>query len=82
MHVCRLSSVPIPSGVTSSGSQEYLMHAARHGGLLERLSRFTRVRSGALVYLYVGEKEESLLPETHLDPHIFRGSWEECTRSE
>jgi len=58
------------------------MHVARHAGLLERLPRFVRVRSGALVHLYVREREESLLPEISLDPHIFRVSWEECARSE
>lgn len=44
--------------------------------------RFMRVWSGALVHLCAGAREESLLPETHLSPHIFRVSWEECARSE
>lgn len=34
------------------------------------------------MHLYVGEREESLLPEAYLDPHIFQLSWEECARSE
>lgn len=32
--------------------------------------------------IYMLGREESLLPETYLDPHIFRVSWEECARSE
>lgn len=32
--------------------------------------RFVRVRSGVLVYLYVGEKDESLLPRLPWSPHI------------
>ena len=80
--MCRLISVPVPSGVVSSGPREYPAPAARHGGPLERLPGFARVRSGVPAHPYVGEREESLLPETYLDPHMFRVPWEECARSE
>lgn len=62
--------------------QEWPVHVARHAGVLQRLPRFVRARSGALVHPYVEEREESLRPETYRDPHIFRLTWEECARSE
>lgn len=42
--------------------------------------RFVRVRSEALVHLYVGEREDSLLPDSSGSPR-FQVSWEEWGRS-